>query len=34
VEHLDLFPYKITVLGADGKRINPQVVDPEFECYE
>jgi biopolymer transport protein ExbB/TolQ len=34
VEHLDLFPYKITVLGADGKQINPQVVHPEFECYE
>jgi len=34
VERLALFPHKITVLGANGKRINPQVVHPEFECYE
>jgi hypothetical protein len=30
----DFFPRKITVLGPDGKRIDPQVVHPQPECYE
>jgi biopolymer transport protein ExbB/biopolymer transport protein TolQ len=28
------FPRKITVLGPDGKRIDPQIVHPQPECYE
>lgn len=29
----DFFPHKITVLGPDGKRIDPQIVHPEPECF-
>jgi biopolymer transport protein ExbB len=34
VQHLNLFPHKITVRGTDGKRIDPQITHPELECYE
>jgi biopolymer transport protein ExbB/TolQ len=30
---LDSFPGKITVLGPDGKRIDPQVVHPQPQCF-
>jgi biopolymer transport protein ExbB/TolQ len=31
---LDLFSRRITVLGQDGKHIDPQVVHPEPQCYD
>jgi hypothetical protein len=34
IAHLDLFPHKITALDKDYKRIEPQVVYPDFECQE
>ena len=33
VAQLDSFPHQIEVRGADGKRIDPQVVHPELQCY-